>query len=220
MLRLRSVSLRGPQLRVSEIKHAVAAGTVTFAQQTSDHSAGEREFKCHKMILCRNSEYFKAMFGRSGFKESEQPIVELHDDDPLAVEVVLRYLYGFEYHHIELHFDFSLKLSLETVSIHMSNFIAVQRYLLPLLESAILTRLEEYISLLHRTSLPMTEAEPTLNIIKLLLAKSNHHESFLPTANSLISKRLPDLYELPEFRRLLETDQWKDTMTMCMKAVR
>lgn len=194
--------------------------TVTFVEQISDHPAGEKEFKCHKMILCRNSEYFKTMFGRSNFKESEQPVVELHEDDSHSAEVVLRYIYGFDYEEIEKALDNSSPASIQSVTIHMNNLIAAQKYPLHSLETAPFRRLEFDISLFTQTSRHEREAEPTLRVIELLLAKSSHHREFTTIAKYLVNKRLPDLYELPDFRELLETEPWKDTMEMCLRAVR
>jgi hypothetical protein len=61
-----------------------------------------REIKCHKVILCTASDYFKALCGpASKFSEKELTIIDLHDDDPDAIEAVLRYLYNFSYADIK-----------------------------------------------------------------------------------------------------------------------
>ena len=59
---------------------------------------GARERKCHKMTICSKSEYFMDLCGPGKrFPESQQPLVELKDDDEDAVEAVLRWLYTFDY---------------------------------------------------------------------------------------------------------------------------
>ena len=56
------------------------------------------EHQCHKVVLCTQSEYFKKLCGKgSQFAESEQKVVELKDDDPDAVESILRQLYFGDY---------------------------------------------------------------------------------------------------------------------------
>ncbi|SMQ54862.1 unnamed protein product [Zymoseptoria tritici ST99CH_3D7] len=59
---------------------------------------GNREMKCHKIILVTRSEYFKKLCGpESRFAEANQPVIELKEDDPTALEALLRYIYTFEY---------------------------------------------------------------------------------------------------------------------------
>ena len=42
---------------------------------------GTRERKCHRMILCSKSEYFKEMRGPGkAFAEAQQSVIELKDD--------------------------------------------------------------------------------------------------------------------------------------------
>lgn len=53
-----------------------------------------REVPCHKMVICTQSEYFKKLCGKgSQFAESKQKVVELKDDDPDAVDAIIRQLY-------------------------------------------------------------------------------------------------------------------------------
>ncbi|OQO07250.1 hypothetical protein B0A48_07820 [Cryoendolithus antarcticus] len=58
---------------------------------------GERFF-CHKLVLCRASEYFKTQCGPgSRFAEANAKEVELVDDDPAALEAFLLHLYQHDY---------------------------------------------------------------------------------------------------------------------------
>ncbi|KAL1646597.1 hypothetical protein SLS58_003183 [Diplodia intermedia] len=52
------------------------------------------EFKAHKVILAAKSGWFRGAF-ESAFKEGSADEIELHDDDPEALEIALRFLYGY-----------------------------------------------------------------------------------------------------------------------------
>ncbi|KAF4458120.1 Speckle-type POZ protein [Fusarium austroafricanum] len=54
-----------------------------------------KEFKVHKAIICPQSSFFKAACNGS-FKEAHEGKMDLPDDDPVAVEKMLRYLYHLD----------------------------------------------------------------------------------------------------------------------------
>ncbi|KAK5113000.1 hypothetical protein LTR85_011022 [Meristemomyces frigidus] len=55
-----------------------------------------REWKVHKFQLCAQSDFFhKACSGR--FKEAQESKINLDDDNPDAVDALLKYLYHFDY---------------------------------------------------------------------------------------------------------------------------
>ena len=57
-----------------------------------------REIHCHKMIICMHSEYFKKLCGPgSQFAERNYKVIELKDDDPEAVEAIIRQIYFGDY---------------------------------------------------------------------------------------------------------------------------
>lgn len=59
---------------------------------------GEREIRCHKVILCESSDYFKPLCGPgSQFAESKMGTIELKDEAPTALQACLRYIYTFKY---------------------------------------------------------------------------------------------------------------------------
>ncbi|KAI0147301.1 hypothetical protein GGR57DRAFT_259153 [Xylariaceae sp. FL1272] len=59
-------------------------------------SCGERRFRAHKALICPRSDFFAAAC-RGDFKENHEGIVDLPDDDPRAVEMMVYYFYHFRY---------------------------------------------------------------------------------------------------------------------------
>lgn len=52
------------------------------------------------------------------------------------------------------------------------------------------------------------------------MASTEHRVEFQRMAANLVNARLQDLFELAEFRALLETTEWSDTMEVCKQAIR
>ncbi|KAK3699715.1 hypothetical protein LTR37_016320 [Vermiconidia calcicola] len=88
-----------------------------------------REIKCHKLILCNVSEYFKGMLAGK-FAESERKTIELHDDDPDAVEAMLRYIYSFEYADTT-----GERASWTAVALHLNVYAVAKKYQMPTLST-------------------------------------------------------------------------------------
>ena len=59
---------------------------------------GDDEVKCHKIILCATSEYFRALCGPDcQFAEANQRVIELKDDpDPDVIRGLLQYMYTWD----------------------------------------------------------------------------------------------------------------------------
>ncbi|KAK5121590.1 hypothetical protein LTR85_004762 [Meristemomyces frigidus] len=57
---------------------------------------GWKEYKVHRFILSCHSDYFKKCF-EGKFLESESRIIEVHEDDAEAVELMIGYFYAFDY---------------------------------------------------------------------------------------------------------------------------
>ncbi|KAI0147302.1 BTB/POZ protein [Xylariaceae sp. FL1272] len=57
---------------------------------------GGREFHVHKALVCPQSAFFTAAC--QAFGGGQEQVIDLPDDDPIAVEIVLYYLYHQEYH--------------------------------------------------------------------------------------------------------------------------
>ena len=58
-------------------------------------SAGGREFRCHRAVLCAGSGLFRAMF-TGGLRETTAQTAQIHDVSAAAFAVVLRFLYTGE----------------------------------------------------------------------------------------------------------------------------
>ncbi|KAL9598110.1 MAG: hypothetical protein Q9179_004035 [Wetmoreana sp. 5 TL-2023] len=56
----------------------------------------EQEFKCHKVIVCAQSKFFEAACS-NGFKESSASKIELPEDDPYLIGLMLEFLYTQTY---------------------------------------------------------------------------------------------------------------------------
>ncbi|KAK6428416.1 hypothetical protein LTR95_015441, partial [Oleoguttula sp. CCFEE 5521] len=58
---------------------------------------GSKKFCCHKFVICQASDYFAKLCGpESKFAEEGAAEIELKDDDPEVMEVLLRRFYGFD----------------------------------------------------------------------------------------------------------------------------
>ncbi|CAG9996907.1 unnamed protein product [Clonostachys byssicola] len=57
---------------------------------------GGSQYKVHKALVCPRSSFFEAAC-RSNFKEAETGEISLPDDDPVAVEMMIRYFYFLDY---------------------------------------------------------------------------------------------------------------------------
>ncbi|TID23405.1 Leptomycin B resistance protein pmd1 [Venturia nashicola] len=57
----------------------------------------QKVFKVHKAIVCTRSSFFRNAMKNGTFTESESGNIDVSDDDPLAVEAVLRFVYQGSY---------------------------------------------------------------------------------------------------------------------------
>jgi len=71
----------------------------TFSDYTIVFSG--RRVHVHRVLLAPSSEYFRALFTRS-WAENNDSTIELQDDDPDAVEAMIKWLYGFSAEEIGL----------------------------------------------------------------------------------------------------------------------
>ncbi|KAI1157309.1 hypothetical protein F5B18DRAFT_666051 [Nemania serpens] len=59
-------------------------------------SCGQSCYQVHRALVCPQSDFFTAACG-GGFKEMRKGIVDLPDDNPWAVKIMVNYFYYFEY---------------------------------------------------------------------------------------------------------------------------
>ncbi|KAK4143077.1 uncharacterized protein C8A04DRAFT_12703, partial [Dichotomopilus funicola] len=59
-------------------------------------SCGETEYHVHKAIVCSQSDFF-AKACDAGFRETQEGRIDLSDHDPRLVQIMVHYLYNFEY---------------------------------------------------------------------------------------------------------------------------
>ena len=174
---------------------------------------GERQFRCHKMILCQKSEYFQALCGPDGkFREADQDTIELKDDDPKAVEVVLRYVYGFEYWELEQ------VVQDWTVQAHLNTIITATKYLLPAVAETAREDLREWFGRPYMNGGHWKGSDnDLLDAVKFLPA---HKESCKLTTRFIedsFGANLYILFKLREFRLLIETEGWESIRDLCVK---
>ncbi|KAJ9216760.1 hypothetical protein DTO166G4_1606 [Paecilomyces variotii] len=58
----------------------------------------DQEFKVHKLILCAQSGFFTRLF-KQNWKEVEESVVRLDEDDPRAAEAMVHFMYGYNYNN-------------------------------------------------------------------------------------------------------------------------
>ncbi|KFA53218.1 hypothetical protein S40293_10031 [Stachybotrys chartarum IBT 40293] len=75
-------------------------------------SCGRKEYHVHRAIVCTQSDFFSTAC-RAGLKETQEGKVDLPDDDPRLVHIMVHYLYHFDY-DIQLQYKRSHSDGLET----------------------------------------------------------------------------------------------------------
>ncbi|CAK4032125.1 hypothetical protein SEPMUDRAFT_147200 [Lecanosticta acicola] len=158
-----------------------------------------KEIKCHKIILCTKSVYFRKLCGPgSSFKartrESKSNTVELKEDHPDAVEAVLWHIYSGKTESSRpddwLH------------DLHVSK--AAEKYLLPDLEAAAFSRFQ-------KTTDAITEPGVVLSAIHTI-REVGDHPKHLEVAAKLEEKHQSALLKNQEYRSIVEEDKellWK-----------
>ena len=176
--------------------------------------AGAREIRCHKIILCNKSEYFKSMCGPdSKFKEKNEQLIELVGDDERAAEALLRHLYNFTYAETEKAIgDF-------TTETHMHVVAAAQKYMLPALETSALDSLESAVAKIDDECRKSKNVSQVFDVLKLLPSHAGHHQRIADQIKRLVEHNFALLFKLREFRELLDTKPWSRTLEQCIKTL-
>ena len=147
------------------------------------------------MILCGGSEYFEALCGADGrFAESNQKVVELQDDDPVALEVVLRYIYNISYSDSQQH------LGVFSSGDHTRVYVAAKKYLLPELQAVALSELQKTMTIIEAGDLGFDSAEQIFELIELLSDQVQDDPFFERAINILLKNNLAELFKVRHFR--------------------
>ncbi|KAM3423976.1 hypothetical protein BST61_g1369 [Cercospora zeina] len=149
-----------------------------------------RRVHCHKLVICSKSEYFKKLCDHnSGFSESTQNEIELKDDDPDALEHVLRYMYSGKHGTDQ---DNNWKLQLQIAN-------SAHKYLLNDLANAAMKKFKRTAS---GTSSPKDVFETMVHIRKRTLLPDA-----LEVAEHLETIHLHGLLKEPAYREHIEQDR-------------
>ncbi|KAI7496743.1 hypothetical protein KC367_g6453 [Hortaea werneckii] len=154
---------------------------------------GSTERRCHKLVLCAKSDYFKDLLSpEKRFAEAQQPTVELRYDDNAAVEAMLRWLYTFDYEKTNTVEHKS------TYEFHLSVVVVADKYLLDGLRDEALHRLSN--------RLETTSADELVQFFLGIKRDNDYPVQVANLANTIRRLRLHSLLDNEGFRLLLEDD--------------
>jgi hypothetical protein len=112
---------------------------------------GDREFKTHKVYLYRASPYFQKLLDpNSAFREANQSVIELKEDEPDAVRAMLDHVNDLPYDG-----SFSLNDLPTSVRFHLKVFVTAKKYLLPQLQTQAYNRFRTDVGTLCGNRLPI-----------------------------------------------------------------
>ncbi|OTA32009.1 hypothetical protein BTJ68_07322 [Hortaea werneckii EXF-2000] len=161
---------------------------------------GSNERRCHKLILCAKSDYFKDLLSpEKRFAEAHQPIVELKDDDCAAVEAMLRWLYTFDY---ESSCPSGHELAPDG---HLRVVVVADKYMLDGLRDEALRRLGKILETIS--------VDELVEILPNLGPGSHYPKQVVELASNIRRLRLHSLLEKENFRSLLQNDT---ELAMCV----
>ncbi|KAF2765386.1 hypothetical protein EJ03DRAFT_331009 [Teratosphaeria nubilosa] len=164
-------------------------------------SFGKRQVKCHKMILCTKSEYFKNICGPTKlFAEASHSVIELKEDDEDALLAILRWLYCFDYE------DKDTKAMPDQFEFHAQVYIASDKYAVHSLRDESFKRLVAY-----------TEAvddDKLVDIISVVLHQAIFPDEITKVVQQIRDDRLHTLLEREDYRTTLAGDS-----TACLAVI-
>lgn len=154
-----------------------------------------REVRCHRIILCAASDYFKKLCGvGSRFRERGEKEIELKDDDdPDAVEAMLAYIYSFEYAE-----QFSARI--DKAVFHLNVYVTAKKYLIDKLANKALVCLRVAIIELN------DDEEAAWSFIKQHANYRDQHEGIDAMVDELKEHHLQYLMMRPELHAVLPND--------------
>ncbi|KAK4544582.1 hypothetical protein LTR36_004154 [Oleoguttula mirabilis] len=105
---------------------------------------GSRQFKAHKIVICRQSQYFNKLCGPdTQFAEGGQTVIELKEDDEDAVYAMLQWIYTFEY---DTTWAAQPRFTPEAFEFHNNVHLVADKYQLPTLSTLAKRRVNAVIS--------------------------------------------------------------------------
>ena len=161
------------------------------------------------------AKYFGSVCGeQSVWEESNHRTIELKEDDPDAVEAMLRHLYGFKYSEIES----TLKKGCD-INFHINVIVAAQKYLLPTLLFAAQEALVREISNVESLCKDTGIGKEVLKAVQLLMDSQVFYTGFAAMAERLKTKHMAALFKIKDFRTSLETDEESKILMQLIGAV-
>ena len=136
-------------------------------------------------------------------------VIEHHEDDPDAVETMIRHLYNFPYP----------KQTTDGPEFHFNNFVAAKKYLLNDLESIALAGVLDSIESVQSIYRRSKDITGIFELRQLLSIHRDQHEDFSVMASQLARKHLGSLVTIPEFRKMLDEDENKGTLDLVVNGV-
>ncbi|KAK5165455.1 uncharacterized protein LTR77_008984 [Saxophila tyrrhenica] len=95
---------------------------------------GEWERHLHKLVVCLQSKYFERAL-ESGFKEAHEQVVELHEEDPNLVHLMLKWLYTRKYNIVDM-----AACQLPSLRIYAQSFAPAEKYFITGLKDFAVTK--------------------------------------------------------------------------------
>ncbi|KAK6439941.1 hypothetical protein LTR95_003837 [Oleoguttula sp. CCFEE 5521] len=156
-----------------------------------------RSVHCHKIVLCRASDYFNRQSGpRSQFAERSLKEVELKDDDPDALEALLLHLYQQ---------DFDPDVS-KSWRFYLDLRAAADKYLLPRLGQTANSRFQ-------RAATRIKDTSEIVIILRALDSELSRHEGLTHYRNTLRRANFEPLLQCAEYRAYVDENTallWRD----------
>ncbi|KAM0692842.1 hypothetical protein Q7P36_007399 [Cladosporium allicinum] len=144
----------------------------------------------HKIVVCRNIEYFDHLCGPdSRFSESKQQIVELKDDSAVALEGLIRWVYGLR----------ALEGETDTWLNWIDMRVTADKYLAAKLKDQSFERFWEHVRQIQA-------AEEILEINEKIAADASHDSKLVSASERLRGFWIYQIVQVPRFREELSND--------------
>ncbi|GAB7332583.1 hypothetical protein MBLNU13_g04358t3 [Cladosporium sp. NU13] len=148
----------------------------------------DREIHAHRFVLCQSSAYFDKLCGPdSHFAEADRNEITLYDDDPDALEAMLRHIYNFWLRPPCLSLGTSAK-----VRFYCNVVVVSDKYALPALGDEARKSLNTFV-------VSLEDPEAVVNSLKIITEDYGDHNALDNCAVNLANPRLKDLAAVADF---------------------